>query len=303
MPVQNTPPHPSSQPPPATSVPLTMEPAVCSICKNNMGEGDDCLMLNQCFHTFHRSCIETHMSSSTECPTCKRTCELNDLRDIVVQAKNAPVFKPSAPRGKGRGAMSKQYNTRSSSRNLFQDNPISSQNPHVSNTADNTATPTRNLDVSSHLFSPIQSANPNSGVSATEIEKIVELSLTRILQNINLLPRGSNENANNSPTNAVHNPNIQHGSAQQQPNSILNNQGDYNFPSDNPNQQQMNPNNTISDPVPSAGTPNHMYQPTAMQNNRQTACTNQSNQQQTNSNTLRENLNFQPNTIPTHPQQ
>ncbi|XP_058975871.1 uncharacterized protein LOC131801338 [Musca domestica] len=161
-----------------------------------MVEGDDCRMLNECFHTFHRSCVEAHMSSSNECPVCKRSCELNELRDIVVQAKNVPVFKPNAPRGKGRGAMSKQYNTRSSSRNLFQDNPVFTQNQSRSTNHQNVSTQQQPhiqsndqgncnlsdfryyakvsfLDVGEYglIDTAANSANPSSAINAAEIEK------------------------------------------------------------------------------------------------------------------------------------
>lgn len=111
MPVQNSPPQSCSQPPLPSTVPLRMEPAVCNICKHNMVEGDDCCMLNECFHT------------------------------------------------------------RSSSRNLFQDNPVFTQNQSGNVSADKTPTPTRDTEVSPHLFSPLQSANPSSAINAAEIEK------------------------------------------------------------------------------------------------------------------------------------
>lgn len=83
------------------------------------------------------TCIEKYLSSSLDCPTCKRACELSDLRSMSCQAhgvqstlnefadpptlvQQVPKVKTSFARGKGRGALSKHYNTRSTSRNLFQ---------------------------------------------------------------------------------------------------------------------------------------------------------------------------------------
>lgn len=152
------------------------------------------------------------------------------------------------------------FHTRSSSRNLFQDNPVFTQNQSGNVSADKTPTPTRDTEVSPHLFSPLQSANPSSAINAAEIEKMVELSLTKILQNINLPPRSDNANTSG-------NTNHQNVSTQQQPHIQLNDQGNCNLSGNN-----LNPNNNISAHVLSASNPSHLY-PNTIENNRQIAYT------------------------------
>lgn len=122
MSLERTP--PSAMPPPVipqpSFAPINIEPSACQICNLTMSEGQDCLIINECSHPFHRLCIEEHLISSAECPVCKCLCQLNELRSLVIQQRNVNVGKPSY-RGKGRGAVAKHYNTRSRSRNLFQD--------------------------------------------------------------------------------------------------------------------------------------------------------------------------------------
>ncbi|XP_061389388.1 uncharacterized protein LOC133324564 [Musca vetustissima] len=112
----------------------------CTICTETLNDINDCLFLSHCEHSFHRDCIEKHLSNSTTCPTCKRTCELSDLRSInsqgqMLQENQSEVANQTAqnvhgqkPKSKynsrrGRGALSKHYNTRS--RQLYQDTNLS----------------------------------------------------------------------------------------------------------------------------------------------------------------------------------
>lgn len=117
MPLANSPPPPVVPPP--TLAPVCIEPSVCRVCNETMVGGNDCLIIHQCSHPFHRSCIEDYMSTSSQCPTCKRACQLSDMRKLVISVTDIPIYKPTAHRGKGRVAISRQYNTRSASQNLF----------------------------------------------------------------------------------------------------------------------------------------------------------------------------------------
>ncbi|XP_065356264.1 uncharacterized protein LOC135950661 [Calliphora vicina] len=123
-----------SLPPPLPLAPVCIEPSVCHVCNETMTEGQDCLIINQCYHIYHRQCIESHLADSSECPLCKRTFQLSELRKLNIVNKILPLTKGN-PKGKGWGAVPKTYNTRSTTRNLFGD----SDNP----TLENVATPDR----------------------------------------------------------------------------------------------------------------------------------------------------------------
>lgn len=126
--------------------------SVCIICNLIMKETQDCLFISQCNHSFHRHCIENFLSQSSECPTCKRPCELSELRvvnaqvnstDIInlnsednqqlvahslaLDSQNLPSGTQKPKRGGYRGAKSRQYNTRSSVRNFFPEHNDSHQ--------------------------------------------------------------------------------------------------------------------------------------------------------------------------------
>lgn len=97
--------------------------AVCSSCKETLLEDQDCIIISQCAHSFHRLCI----ASYSECPTCKKPFELSDLRNLNTQNENPQSVNfveadvrnlslqkakaKNAARGRGRGANAKQYNT------------------------------------------------------------------------------------------------------------------------------------------------------------------------------------------------
>lgn len=47
------------------------EGAECSICLNDLDEGDAVRKLPGCSHTFHKSCIDLWMLRRADCPLCK----------------------------------------------------------------------------------------------------------------------------------------------------------------------------------------------------------------------------------------
>ncbi|XP_059221452.1 uncharacterized protein LOC131996043 [Stomoxys calcitrans] len=126
MPVENSPPRSSAQA--AAAVPSSNNQATCRICKESMIESEECFTISGCLHTFHKLCIESHLSSSGECPVCKRICQ--PVRDKEIATRDTSR-KTNPSRGKGRGAMSHQYNTRSTVRDFFQS--------HIDNFQDNNA--------------------------------------------------------------------------------------------------------------------------------------------------------------------
>lgn len=166
----------------------------------------DCLYIAHCGHSFHRTCIEKYLSSSLDCPTCKRACELSDLRSMSIQAHGVqsslnefadpPTLVQQVPKVKtsfARGALSKHYNTRSTSRNLFQEGsqlliPDVSDNISISgedittprpsgNKTHNQNTPTRQIQRSNAI---------NYAVDYGRINQMIESSVSRIMQNLNL---------------------------------------------------------------------------------------------------------------------
>lgn len=212
--------------------PVSIQPSVCDICKETMNEGQDCLIISVCSHPFHRVCIESHLSTSSECPVCKHACELSELRTLVIALKPPPPPKVTT-RGKGRGAMIRQYNTRSASRNLFRDNPTS-----LNNSAEQQLTPNRNSGVSdNYVISPFANnpnSNPNNGTSVgidyTEINRMIEASISRMYQTLNF--------SQASPANPLHNIDLQPPNID--PNSVNNFRND--MTSCNPNIASNIPN-------------------------------------------------------------
>lgn len=206
----------------------------CAICSETMSEGQECIILSQCNHSFHRNCIENSLSQSAICPTCKRPCELSELRTMPTQAQlasalpneadksaetssyqNAKQFKPPV-RGKGRGAFAKQYNTRSASRNLFQDpNQLIDfqNNSNIGQQLEDVTSAT-----TSRIQNQIQNSNNtprrsnNNNIDYTILTQMVENTVTRILSNLNINPNyttDSNGNSNrlNVPTQPCNNTN------------------------------------------------------------------------------------------------
>ncbi|XP_037813341.1 RING-H2 finger protein ATL5-like [Lucilia sericata] len=201
----------------ASILPVNMESApiivsesepICQICNNLMTENDDCLNITNCNHSFHRSCIEYYLSNNTECPICKRPCELVDLKKINPLNKQNPSVK-QIPGKRGRGAMAKRYNTRSHVRNLFQESQRSLHEfSNVANDSEEVFTP-------GHVNRPSQENSPNvdnpsnsrpsrnarATVDYEQLNKMIENNLTRLLTNLNLIP-----NANSQPrTNRTEN--------------------------------------------------------------------------------------------------
>ncbi|XP_059223108.1 uncharacterized protein LOC131996926 [Stomoxys calcitrans] len=198
----------ASDPPVDSSV---VEPSACQVCHITMTEGLECLILNECSHPFHRQCIEEYLSNASECPVCKKPCQLSELRVLKIVHRSVPPFKGSQ-RGKGRGAMPRHYQTRSTTRE-FQDTQYQQLNrsldfpstPDRSNLQTNPSrgiSPARGLSqpaavhsVQIHAASahtaPMQSAPIHTApvlVDYSRIDQLIETNLSRMLQNMNFAP-------------------------------------------------------------------------------------------------------------------
>lgn len=199
-------PQPSLAPPPTTAAPVSIEPSACNICNATMTEGQDCLIISECSHPFHRACIEEYLSHNSECPACKRPCQLSELRSLIILQKSVPPSKGNTNRGKGRGAMSKQYHTRSMSRNLFQD-------PQSTNYSFDTSlqgTPNRcTIDSAQNNTHFIEQSNANQPIANiidyNEINRLIESNLNRLLQNMNVFPQSNPPNNFGRPQPPVEN--------------------------------------------------------------------------------------------------
>lgn len=204
----------------------------CAICSESMSGTQECIILSQCSHTFHRRCIENYLSQSAECPICKRPCELSELRTVSTQhlantlpteadrtseiatQTNAKQFKPSV-RGKSRGAISRAYQTRSVSRTLFQDpnQLIDFQNtsnvaPQVDDLAPESNSIGQNPTNNSNN-TPMRSVN--NSIDYTVINRMIESSISRVLGNLNIHAGNSNNtnvNGNRSEIQSQHSHNI-----------------------------------------------------------------------------------------------
>lgn len=206
----------------------TNEPMICHSCNEMLIDGQDILSLNNCSHTFHSNCIESHLSSSAECPSCKLHCQLSDLRTISIGPR--PQTK-AAPRGKGRGAMSsKHYNTRYAKKNIFQEqNNLLNLSTDLQGAVGITPTPQmRNNEPMQETHRSLIPQNVTTSVDYAEIQKMVESSLSNLLTRLNILPNnssGQNPTVQNSipingnNTNRVRSPDQhpQHSQPQLQP--------------------------------------------------------------------------------------
>lgn len=183
---------------------------VCSICNEQMNEGQECLIINECSHSFHKLCIETHLATSNTCPVCQRPCQLAELRAI-----NLNPFGARAPsRTKGRGAQNKHYNTRSHTRNLFPSIPNEFSSSNVEH-----ATPVRSKTINqpgpNHST---KSPNSNTSIDYEHLTQMILAQLPALLQNVSLSNSKEPLHASNNTTSGVNRnslPHTQEGSQNQ----------------------------------------------------------------------------------------
>ncbi|XP_046808372.1 uncharacterized protein LOC124420207 [Lucilia cuprina] len=192
MSLQHSPPpvsnNPSDPPLPPSTQPLTQSNigTICCLCGIRMDEKIECLLIVKCNHYFHRACIENYLSKENKCPVCMIACELADLQIVSFPVKKGRPNKNTS------GAVPKQCPTRSVIRNLFNEsNPSGASNTpsrlRTSNRTDDNIQPaSRNESVN---FLP--NSNQTLAVDYNEINKMIEINITKILQNLNLITNTS----------------------------------------------------------------------------------------------------------------
>lgn len=181
---------------------------ICTICKDVMTTDQEIYLIATCSHEFHRNCIENSISHSSECPSCKTVFQLSEL---VKKRLEAPIAKNSPTpsnrgRGKGRGALAKKHFTRNYSKTI---NPnvsqqplleLSSANYSINQNDERTDTILRNSPSCEPIYrlSPmrsleqipdqtdVQKSNPT--VDVTQLNQIIEVTLTKLLKKLNVLP-------------------------------------------------------------------------------------------------------------------
>lgn len=205
-------------PTPREPVPNNESVLFCLICKEVMLDSQDCLILTNCNHIFHRTCIENSLSQAAECPICHKPCELVDLKKVNIQnlSKQNPNQKGISNtnvRGKGRGAMSKRYNTRNVTKNLFQENTLLDFGQTIPQSEDEqpsaSYTPTRNIRNIQNNFPNSQPNlmdvnNQTFNINSSQLSQIIETSVVKILQNLNFVSNNcQNTNINTQQTPKV----------------------------------------------------------------------------------------------------
>ncbi|XP_046803819.1 probable inactive serine/threonine-protein kinase scy2 [Lucilia cuprina] len=234
-------------PPPFIPAPLQIEPSVCHVCHESMDEGADCLIIHDCSHGFHRNCIESFLSTQSECPECKRPCQLSELRKLVIVAR---VSSARTNKSKTRGALAKHYNTRQFQKYAFPDpNPqninvstFQEQIPNVTETNQNN-NHDNPINSSVRMTTPTPTRPNNISVDYSEINRMIEENLTRILGNLNLVPQS---NVNSIQNNNPNINNLQNNNPNNFPNSGNNNNNNNftsNFNETQRQQTRLNGNN------------------------------------------------------------
>lgn len=216
-----------SPPPPgyAPSESSIQSESKCFLCRESMNfEIQECYVISTCHHIFHRICVEQALSSSAECPICKISCELVDLRkhkasaaiqnEIATQTDVKGKPKPSV-RGRSRGAMSNRPQTRNFNKNQSPRAMNYSLNVSPRQTESNLidvvdGTPPRNQQSDRGIFQNSVSDNDNHtsvGPNAlyltsgefdyNRINQMVENSILRIFQSMNM---GGSQSATQPPT-------------------------------------------------------------------------------------------------------
>lgn len=165
----------------------------CSICEREMPTPSECLS-TRCLHIFHKNCISNWLTSSQECPNCKKLCHEKDLFPVG----SRQVVKPtgSVSRIRGRGSAVKCHNTRSSKPSNEVEVLPSTQTESVSNI--NTQ-PTL-LDLNSSINDPNVSQNSTHNTSnrsnrggrgnrnINRMSQMIEATVQRMLSQMNVSP-------------------------------------------------------------------------------------------------------------------
>lgn len=203
----------------------TGETLKCPSCQDFIQpQSQSCCIIEICQHIFHRVCIEHELSNSAQCPLCKITCELSNLK--AYPATNVEATENSTQtgtirknrsgyRGKGRGNLVNRPITRNLSKtfgseslnystdfDIPQNNPpevgedSTSQNPP----SNNPSIPNRNLPNTTPIQMP-------SEIDYSRINQMIENNIIKIFQNLNLGTSIPNPNVNSLPNHTAQNGN------------------------------------------------------------------------------------------------
>lgn len=199
---------PRTPPPLSETVVSNQEPS-CFVCEKGMLGNQECTIITTCNHIFHRSCIEQFLCNTAECPTCKLPCELSNLKN-----HNWNHIPKYVPRGRPRGAMAGRPNTRSQSRNVFQDTQHSLMEFSCDKEEEQIrsemeifpATPENSQNYNNRATSVRNNRRQRNPINYDHLNNVIENTLTRLLTNLNILP-GQNVSANiNRNSNANERP-------------------------------------------------------------------------------------------------
>ncbi|KAI8127009.1 putative E3 ubiquitin-protein ligase ATL44 [Lucilia cuprina] len=166
---------------------------ICNVCSTNMSDNDDCLVIDKCSHSFHRPCIENYLSNTAQCPNCSRPCDLVDLKRINFSNKSDTQGKQSI-RGRGRGAVTMPYNTRSQSRTQYHDSQRSlgdTRNELDEEDGSVAAQPPLSIrDSSSQNIPPISQDEQNTRINLdyNQLNQMIETTMARLFSNFNRVP-------------------------------------------------------------------------------------------------------------------
>lgn len=155
-------------------------PSFCSLCNEIMNEKTPCLVIANCNHFFHQGCIEDHLATEGVCPICKSSCNLSELRSISYP------MKQFAGRGRGRGAITKHYQTRSQGRDLQGADRLDGfirEDTMRRGTARQKPTPKKVPKAPDSL----PTVTPT--IDYSEISRLIESNITRVLRDLNLTSR------------------------------------------------------------------------------------------------------------------
>lgn len=195
-------PPPRQDPSMAGLVNSSLTELKCSICEEFMNfVVQECYKLSTCGHIFHRVCIETTLSTSSNCPACKLSCELSDLRkygtdlpmrpEALVNSTGA-VKKKTAGRGKPRGVAGNRMGTRSITRALFPNTGLGASGVPDMTNGDSPGDDIQGSDrmgrnqLDEPSGSPMPMVNNRHEVDYDWIGQMIEDRLSRMMRNLSV---------------------------------------------------------------------------------------------------------------------
>ncbi|XP_065369018.1 uncharacterized protein LOC135961445 [Calliphora vicina] len=228
--------------PPPLEAPTLSQESLCPICNKIMLGNQECMIITNCNHNFHRCCIEQILSNTAECPTCKLPCDLSNLKNHNFNSFNN--FPKPSKRGRPRGAMIGRPTTRSQNnqRSLLESSTYDNDEEQARIPTETfPSTPTHSQNLNNRQTSTRNNRRQRNTIDSDQLNNVIENTLTRLLTNLNILPSQHfpiNPNLNSHPNERQNNVNL------------LSNQ---NFDNFNPNRESYRRNenvyNTVNQPM------------------------------------------------------